>query len=83
MGDLDIPVLVIQGSNDPVVDPQSAQEILEKLETKDREFCGIDAERHGIIRGEGSEKIFEKVELFLNRNFKKPRKFDYPLRPHN
>jgi esterase/lipase/1-acyl-sn-glycerol-3-phosphate acyltransferase len=66
LGELDIPALVIQGSNDPVVNPESAEEVFEKMGTKDKDLCTVFSERHGIIRGDGSEKVFEKVELFLN-----------------
>ncbi len=69
LSNLDIPALVIQGSNDPVVNPESAEEVFEKMGTKDKDLCTVFSERHGIIRGEGSEKVFEKVELFLNERF--------------
>lgn len=67
--ELDIPALVIQGSDDPVVNPESAQEVFEKMGTEDKELYRVFSERHGIIRGEGSDKVFEKVKLFLDETF--------------
>lgn len=66
--ELMIPSLVIQGSEDPVVNPVSGMEIFDKIGTKEKELYRIYSERHGIIRGDESEKVFQKVEHFLNEN---------------
>ena len=65
LGELSVPALVIQGSRDPVVDPASGLEIFEKLGTRSKELCRVYAERHGIINGEGSDKIFRRIAQFL------------------
>jgi len=62
---LAVPTLIIQGSEDPVVNPASAGEIFEKAGTRDKEICRVYSTRHGIINGEGSQKVFRRVEVFL------------------
>ncbi len=64
-----IPSLIIQGSNDPVVNPVSAREIYENLGARDKEMWTLFAEKHGIVRGEQSEQVAEKVANFLERIF--------------
>jgi esterase/lipase/1-acyl-sn-glycerol-3-phosphate acyltransferase len=63
---LEIPALVVQGSNDPVVNPVSGPEIFEKIGTRKKELCRLYADRHGIINGEGRERVFERVDRFLH-----------------
>ncbi len=67
-----IPTLVIQGSNDPVVNPASAREIYEKPGSRDKEMWTLFAEKHGIVRGEQAERVAEKVAHFLDRIFSEP-----------
>ena len=43
------PVTLIQGSDDPVVDPISARLILEKLGTKKKDLAMVSSTRHGIL----------------------------------
>lgn len=47
--EIEIPTLIIQGDNDPVVEPDSARQIFEKLATKDKALHWIPANRHGIL----------------------------------
>ena len=44
-----IPVLVLHGSHDPIVSVKSAREIMDKLETGNRQLKIIDSNRHGIL----------------------------------
>ncbi|MCP4133519.1 MAG: hypothetical protein GY754_21295 [bacterium] len=66
-----IPCLVVQGSNDPVVNPTSGLDIFEKLGSKDKELYRIYSDRHGIVRGEELKKVTSKILQFLNEVFKK------------
>lgn len=63
---LTIPVIVMQGSHDPVVNPVSGRDIFEKAGSKLKELFMVNAEKHGIIRGEGSEGVFREVKRFLD-----------------
>ena len=68
--DVNIPSLIIQGSNDPVVNPVSGLEIFEKIGTKDKEIYRIYSDRHGIVRGKESEIVCQRALEFLNKVFK-------------
>ncbi|HDQ04773.1 MAG TPA: alpha/beta fold hydrolase [Deltaproteobacteria bacterium] len=63
------PALVIQGSNDPVVNPASGKEIYEKIGTQKKMFVRIDADRHGILRGKEAKKVNAEVLDFLRSVF--------------
>jgi esterase/lipase len=63
------PTLVIQGSEDPVVNPVSGREILEKLGTPKKELIRIDANHHGILRGKEAQQVNAKVLEFLRSVF--------------
>ncbi|HQB93508.1 MAG TPA: alpha/beta fold hydrolase [Smithellaceae bacterium] len=63
------PVLVLQGSNDPVVNPVSGREIYKKVKAKKKIFAEIKADRHGILRGVQAEKVNAKVLDFLDGVF--------------
>ncbi|PKL36063.1 MAG: hypothetical protein CVV44_17740 [Spirochaetae bacterium HGW-Spirochaetae-1] len=66
---IQIPALIIQGSNDPVVNPVSAMEIFKKVGTTKKEIYEIYSERHGIVRGDTAEKVAERVKNFLESVF--------------
>jgi esterase/lipase len=61
------PTLIIQGSDDPVVNSVSAQEIFEKLGTKDKQLLRIYAQHHGILRGREADKVNAMVLMFLDK----------------
>jgi esterase/lipase len=60
-----IPTLVIQGSDDPVVHPEGSRELYQKLGSVDKELAMFNCDRHGIIRGEVSKRVFSRIEEFL------------------
>lgn len=49
MPEVDIPALIIQGDEDPVVEPDSALQIFNKLASQDKALHWIASERHGIL----------------------------------
>ena len=61
------PVLVIQASDDPVVDPLSGQKIFDNLGTKEKQLFMVNANHHGILRGQGDDEVNEKVLAFLSK----------------
>ena len=63
--DVQDPVLVIQGSSDPVVNPVSGMEIFSRLGTADKQLVQIRAGHHGILRGKESDEVMSKVLTFL------------------
>ncbi len=64
-----IPALVIQGSRDPVVNPESADDIFDRLGSARKEIIKVNAARHGIVNGEGSIYVFRRVRQFLDESF--------------
>ncbi|MFZ5572796.1 MAG: alpha/beta fold hydrolase [Thermodesulfobacteriota bacterium] len=62
-----VPAMVIQGYGDPVVDPEGSRQIYEHLGSEDKEYLLVNAGRHGIINGEKAWRIYQAVELFLER----------------
>lgn len=63
--DVTVPALIIQASDDPVVDPVSGQEIVDKLSSKDKELHIVRADHHGILRGREADEVNTKVLEFL------------------
>ncbi|MBP7734534.1 MAG: alpha/beta hydrolase [Spirochaetes bacterium] len=63
------PALIIQGSDDPVVNPVSGLEIFDRLGTERKQLIRIFAKRHGIVRGRESEEVKARVLEFLGKVF--------------
>ena len=58
--DVQCPVILLQGSDDPTVDPESAELIHKKLGTRQKEVVMVPATRHGILyedTGDTQERI--------------------------
>jgi esterase/lipase len=67
LGDIRIPTLIVQGSNDPVVNPISGKEVFEKIGSEIKELRTIPAKKHVIVRGEERKIVFEAVATFLDK----------------
>ncbi|MCG6908785.1 MAG: alpha/beta fold hydrolase [Deltaproteobacteria bacterium] len=65
--DVTIPTLVIQSDSDPVVNPKGARRIFKKVGAEDKEFILFNIERHGILLGEGSERVHKRIGSFIDR----------------
>jgi esterase/lipase/1-acyl-sn-glycerol-3-phosphate acyltransferase len=62
---LQIPALVIQGNNDPVVNPESGREIFNLIGSENKEFITINSNNHIIIMGEDTKRVFPQIRKFL------------------
>ncbi len=60
------PALIIQASDDPVVDPVSGREILDKISGEKKQFFMVNASHHGILRGREATEVNTKVFEFLS-----------------
>ncbi|MCW8996468.1 MAG: alpha/beta hydrolase, partial [Psychromonas sp.] len=67
LADIYAPLLIIQGSADPLVDPSGATEILHKVSSANKHLEEIAFKRHVIVRGNASIEVFKVVEQFLER----------------
>jgi esterase/lipase/1-acyl-sn-glycerol-3-phosphate acyltransferase len=61
-----VPTLLIQSSGDPVVHPEGSKEVYENLGSEDKELVMFNADRHGILRGELSQRVFTRIVEFLH-----------------
>jgi len=64
---IDVPALVIQSVADPVVDAKGSRRIFDLVSSKDKEYLLVNFERHGIINGDNSPRIFKAVADFMAR----------------
>ena len=71
LADIKEPTLVMQGSDDPVVNPVSGLEIFSKLGSERKELVQITADHHGILRGKESDQVKTKVLDFVREIFSK------------
>jgi esterase/lipase len=60
-----VPVLVLQGNNDPVVSFKSADEIMGKLTCKSKQRVTINSNRHGILM-ENIGGTWESIDEFMH-----------------
>jgi len=72
--DITAPTLIVQGSGDPVVHPDSGPAIFDKVGTPIKEYTVFARDRHGFVNGPGAEDIFERVCHFLTWAQKQTRK---------
>lgn len=67
LAEISIPTLVIQSSNDPIVNPASGQQIFDKIGSSFKELVLISRDRHGVVNGAGREDVFSHIGHFLTR----------------
>ncbi|MCP4642572.1 MAG: alpha/beta fold hydrolase [bacterium] len=67
LDDICVPTMVMQARDDPTVDPASAQAIFDRLGVGEKDLVLVDRNTHGIINGEGSEEVFERIEQLLEQ----------------
>jgi esterase/lipase/1-acyl-sn-glycerol-3-phosphate acyltransferase len=59
------PILIIQGSDDPIVDPVSADIIFSKSKSENKTIYKPKRDRHVIVRGDDCEEIFHRIDGFI------------------
>jgi len=67
LGEIKGSSLIFQSKDDPLVNPKSAQYIYDYLGSKQKELNWLEKSRHVITLGAERQKIFETIELFLQR----------------
>ncbi len=65
--DLTMPCLIVQSRRDPVVDPKGSRKIFELLGTDDKEYRLFNFDRHGILLGDGSQRVHKAIGEFINQ----------------
>jgi esterase/lipase/1-acyl-sn-glycerol-3-phosphate acyltransferase len=61
------PALVIQGEGDPIVDPAGARQLFALLGSPQKNYLPFDFMRHGILLGEGADKVYRAVGEFIEK----------------
>ena len=67
LGAIKVPALVVQGQGDPVVNPKGSVRIFQRLGSEDKTYVLFSFNRHGIVRGEGAERVHRTVWEFIER----------------
>jgi carboxylesterase len=60
-----IPSLILQGRNDPAVNPRSAKLIFDALASPQKELKWMDFDRHVIVQGERRDEVFREIKTFV------------------
>jgi esterase/lipase/1-acyl-sn-glycerol-3-phosphate acyltransferase len=64
---ISIPALIVQAQGDPVVNPKGSLRVYQRLGSEDKTYLLVNFQRHGILMGEGSEKIHRYIWEFIQR----------------
>jgi esterase/lipase len=67
------PALVVQSREDPVVNPKGTEKIFKLLGSTDKQMVLFNFQRHGILLGEGSERVYRAIGDFLDHIRKRTR----------
>ena len=62
------PILIIQSKDDPVVNPSSAYEIYEKVQSEKKSIKFIDSNKHVILKGENTKDLYNSIFKFIDQN---------------
>lgn len=62
-----VPALVVQSQGDPVVNPSGSRNLFELLGSKDKDYLLFDFDRHGILLGEGAERVHAVIGTFIEQ----------------
>lgn len=65
LNNITIPIAIIQATKDPVVNPQSANEIYEQVASAKKKLYFVDFGNHVIVKGKNSKVVFDKIVEFI------------------
>lgn len=71
LANLTLPILIVQGDKDPVVNPEGATVIYNKVKSEDKSLDIIDADYHVVINKENSENLYQKIVKFIEERASK------------
>jgi len=57
--DIKAPTLLVQATGDPVVNSEETALLFDRIGAKEKQYLPFGLTRHGILAGEGSEKVHE------------------------
>lgn len=59
------PVLILQAADDPVVDSAGTKQLFKQLGSLQKNYRLFDFTRHGILSGEGADKVYSAIGEFI------------------
>jgi len=66
LAEVKAPTLVVQGHGDPIVNPEGTVLMFNRIGAENKRYLPFDFSRHGILAGEGSEKVHAAVAAFID-----------------
>jgi carboxylesterase len=63
---ISVPVLVVQGNQDPKVSPKAGKVIFDRIRIPEKQYVEIEYPLHGIVRGQIGGCVFNAVNAFLS-----------------
>lgn len=70
LGDVVTPALIIQADDDPLIVASSGRTIVANLGSEIKILSELRSDRHMVIRGDGSERVFEEIYAFIEQEVK-------------
>ena len=67
LSQITVPALLLQASGDPVVDPKGSRKIFDMLGSVDKQFILFNFDRHGILVGDDTARVYRTISDFLAR----------------
>jgi esterase/lipase/1-acyl-sn-glycerol-3-phosphate acyltransferase len=64
---IQVPALVIQGQGDPVVNPKGSVRVFQRIGSEDKTYVLFSFNRHGIILGNGADRVHRTIWEFIDR----------------
>ncbi len=65
LGEMVHPALIIQASNNPVVNQRGSREVFNRLGSLDKRYHEVKSDHHIIINGEGAVRVHRLIEDFI------------------
>ena len=62
-----VPALVAQSLGDPVVNPEGTRKLFDALGSEEKDYQAFDFRRHGILMGDGAERVHSTIADFITR----------------
>ncbi|MGB9079787.1 MAG: alpha/beta fold hydrolase [Desulfuromonadaceae bacterium] len=66
LADVKVPTLIVQAQADPVVNPEGTALLYNCIGAEQKQYLSFDFNRHGILAGEGSEKVHAAIAAFID-----------------
>ena len=56
---------MIQADGDPIVNPKGSRKVFELISSEDKEYLLFNFDRHGILLGDGAERVHRAIGDFV------------------